>query len=178
MTVRGHVTLASALAYYPLSSLIGTYNIAELSILYIIVLFGSTVPDIDEPGSYIGRRSFFISDFLKLIGIKHRTLTHWLILPLFIFLLSFYFFNGFLQISFFALAFGILCHDIGDMITKGGINGFLFPLFPKAKIVLLPRFLRFYTSSLTEMFIILLLLALNIYLYYCFFAKIGVPYAN
>lgn len=55
------------------------------------------------------------------------------------------------KIIIYGFAFGILMHDAGDMLTKGGIKGFLFPFFPNTTVALLPKFMRFYTGSLQEM---------------------------
>lgn len=168
MTAKGHVLLATSLAYVPFVYVAHTYSFVEAVFSLIVVVFGSLLPDVDEPHSYIGNKSMYISNFLKILGLKHRTLTHWLITPLIIFSFGFAFDTAIFSLGFFALGFGILAHDIGDMLTKGGIVGFLFPFYPEARIALLPDSLRFATFSLVELLFNLGLLILNLILYYGF----------
>ena len=170
MTAKGHMVLASALAYIPVTYILNTYTYKEAFLSYIVIIFGSLLPDIDEPESYIGHKAVFIAYFLKVLGLKHRTLTHWLITPLLISLIGCFVENELLSLILFSLAIGILAHDIGDMLTRGGIYGFLFPFFPRTQIALLPKVLRFETFSLTEMFFVATLMGVNVYLY----AKISI----
>ena len=74
MTARGHILLAitPVIVFNP-----EMYN-TDPYILGAIAL-GAVLPDIDEPNSYIGRRLYFVSDLIRLIGIKHRTVTHTII---------------------------------------------------------------------------------------------------
>jgi len=168
VTAKGHMTLAS------LSLItIGTYtdmSLGSFTIFYSGGLLGSLLPDIDEQESYIGRRveplSFIVSSIFS-----HRTFTHYLIFPILIFLFGFYFFEGVLQTLFIGLSTGILLHDIGDMLTKGGIVGFFWPFWAKNRIALLPRPLRFYTASTQEYIFIKLLLIGNIVMGYIYFTS-------
>jgi len=166
MTVKGHILLASSLAY-PLVDYIyniNSYGITsseELTIYYFLILLGSITPDIDEPKSYIGRKLFFISNLFKQFGIKHRTITHWLIIPIILLLVGFYIHSYYL----IAFSVGIFFHSIGDLITNTGIRGYLYPILPNTKIVLLPMFLRFDTFSITESILNVILTFLNLYLY-------------
>jgi inner membrane protein len=59
-----------------------------------------------------------------------------------------------MKIILMGLAIGIFSHDIGDMLTKGGIRGFFFPFFRNKTIGLLPKVFRFYTGTLTEYLVI------------------------
>jgi len=162
LTAKGHLAL-SLLAAIPTSSLLEDYN--SRFIFLIAVVFGSLLPDIDEPNSYIGRRFSFIAFPLKILGIKHRTLTHYLIFPLFIFLISF-FLEGVYKLIAVGIAFGVLMHDIGDLLTKGGIKGFFYPFLKNKTIRLLPKELAFYTNSIIEHIIVSLLFLVDVYLYY------------
>ena len=166
MTAKGHVVLASALAYIPITYLSNNgYEVILIAISYFSMLFGSLLPDIDEPKSYIGDKFNFLAQFLQLFGLKHRTVTHWLITPILIVLIGYQIPYEIFSLIVIFIGFGVLAHDIGDLITKGGIVGFLYPVFSKKRIVLLPYFLRFETFSVTELFFILSLWFLNIYLY-------------
>ena len=172
MTVKGHIVLASTLAYLPVEYMNEYYSFTESILVYLLILFGALLPDIDEPKSYIGNKLTYFAQFLKLMGLKHRTVTHWLITPLLIALVGYFLLEDIEQIIILSIAFGILAHDIGDLLTKGGIDGFFYPLFPQRKIVLLPRFLRFKTFSIQEMMIIAALVCVNIYIYSLFLKEL------
>ena len=168
MTVKGHTTLASFLLIT-----IGTYNNIPLdtfTIFYSSGLLGSLLPDIDEQGSYIGRRAKTLSFFISSI-FSHRTFTHYLIFPVLIFLCGFYFLEGALKIFVIGLAIGVLLHDFGDMLTKGGIVGFFWPILAKTRVALLPKPLRFYTGSLQELILVISFLIGNIVIGYIYFTK-------
>jgi len=174
MTAKGHVALASAatLTYlYVDSKLITTLPYFEYFL--IAILIGSLFPDVDEPDSYIGNKLKVVSIVLSSI-FKHRTFTHYLILPLSLILVSFLFKdNVFNQITIIGFAIGILLHDCGDMLTKGGIKGFFWPFFPNSRIALLPYSLRFKTFSVEEyIFVYAVLIPLNVLLILHFF-KMG-----
>ena len=166
MTVKGHVILASALVYLPISIAIQEYPIYVVLMAYLIVMFGAIFPDIDEPNSYIGKRTFYLSELFRVMGLKHRGFTHWLIVPLLISLIGYLVQDRLYSLILYSFAFGILAHDIGDLITRGGIYGFFFPFFRKTKIVALPSIFRFQTFSFSEMIVIFILFATNGYLYY------------
>lgn len=158
MTAKGHMALASAvtLSYlYIDSNLISTLPYFEYFLPAI--LLGSLFPDIDEPESYIGNKlkviSVVISSFFR-----HRTFTHYLIFPLLLLIVSFYMNNTFNKVTILGFAIGIFLHDVGDMLTKGGIKGFLWPLFPNTRIALLPYFLRFKTFSVEEYSLVYMIL--------------------
>lgn len=177
MTAKGHMTLASASTIALMDTALyfhggeifqmidKRYFIEYVSIFYFFVIFGSLLPDIDESKSYIGRRLSGIAIIMSSI-FKHRTFTHYLILPVSIFISSFFVESIEAKIAIYGLAFGVLMHDAGDMLTKGGINGFFFPFFPTTKIALLPRIFRFYTNSVTEYLVILVLIIANIVFVY------------
>ena len=159
MTAKGHL----ALALLPAIPIAANLNSQEQMIFLGAVGFGALLPDIDEPNSYIGRRFEFISIPLKILGIKHRTFTHYLIFPLMVFLISL-FLSGIYQLAGFGLALGILMHDIGDMLTKGGIKGFFYPFLKEKTIRLLPKEFAFYTNSVTEYVIVAILYLVDFYL--------------
>jgi len=162
MTAKGHFLLALA----PALLIAGKFHSLDESYIFLgSAAVGSVLPDIDEPNSYIGKRLAFLSFPLKIIGIPHRTITHYLIFPLLIALTAF-FTSGIVKISLFGLAFGILMHDVGDMLTKGGIKGFFFPFLRDKTIRLLPKDYAFYTNSVTEFMLIAVLFAADFYLFY------------
>lgn len=173
MTAKGHVTLASVGALLTVKYVFLTHHYPTddyelLVIFYASVIFGSLFPDIDESGSYIGRKFLAIS-IVTSSFMKHRTFTHYLIFPALVFYSSFFVDVLWQQYLIYGLALGILLHDAGDMLTKGGINGFFFPFFPKTKIALLPRVLRFYTGSVTEYIFIFFLMLCKLFLFFSIF---------
>ena len=130
---------------------LGVVTFSQNSVILLpLVVFGSILPDIDEPRSFIGRKFPIISHIVS-FSFTHRGFTHFLIFPLLIFLL------GFLLLAYgdiyayicFALGFGVFLHQIGDMLTISGIPYYFFP-FSKTKAVLLPSFLRFKTGGRVE----------------------------
>lgn len=156
MTAKGHVVLAVT----PLSAFYGSGLIYEPVVL-LAVIISALLPDIDEPGSYLGRRFYFMSGIFRDLGLEHRGFTHFFFIPLSIMLLGFIIQDGIGL--FFWIGFGILMHDLGDLLTKSGINSFFYPLFEGKKIGLLPKRLRFRTFSFTEKIVIFLLIVSNIY---------------
>ena len=112
--------------------------------------------------------------FLKLLGVKHRTLTHWLITPLLIAAIGVFNGNDYVSLILFSIALGMLTHDIGDMLTNRGIRGFFFPLFPNMNVLLLPRILVFETFSVAEMIVnLFLFLSILVQGYFIYAAQIG-----
>ena len=172
MTAKGHVMLASV-------TTLGLFDLGlnfNISIPYPIyfyssMIIGSLMPDIDEPHSYIGNKLKIFSVIISAF-VKHRGFTHFLIVPLLIAIGSYFVINKGMQITLLGLAWGILLHDAGDMLTKGGVKGFFFPFSTTSKVTLDPEYLRFYTFSLQEYgFIVFLLFPLNLYFIYDLFEK-------
>lgn len=163
MTAKGHVLLALPFGLLMANSF-GMENI-ELFVFLALVATGALFPDIDESGSYIGRRFWFLTWLIKALSVfipafKHRGVTHFFLIPALLMLTS----VGLHNVWIGGFAIGWLMHTVGDLVTIGGINGYLYPLWPKQKIVLLPNGWRFYTGSFTEKFIIAFLMLLNGYL--------------
>ncbi len=167
MTYKTHILFALV----PLYALESTYNYIGLGhelILYSVVAFGALLPDLDEEGSYIGKRIIIFPLIYGMLGVKHRGITHQLIFVVMLLsavqiyeVLNVMEFES--KLVMYGLIFGYLMHLMGDMLTKGGIRNFFYP-FSSVKGVLLPRFLRFYTSGKVELvvFSILCLIGLVI----------------
>lgn len=156
MTVSTHISTALAITT---SSMLGLhyFEIYTMDPKYIApfmlsVAIGSTFPDIDEPESWIGRRTIIISNIIKLI-FGHRGMTHTIISSIFIFILA-YIASKYLMIgvtgNYIAIGFAIgwFLHSIGDAHTKGGVP--LFLPYSKKKFWVLPKILRFKTASWVE----------------------------
>jgi inner membrane protein len=169
LTAKGHVLLAlpfaiEGLNYFGIRSLDGIW-------LTITIVVGALFPDIDEPKSYIGRRFWFMSWPIKLLSkimppLKHRGLTHLFFVPLSMGIIAHYFENIWLG----GFALGWFLHTVGDLITVGGIQGYLFPFWSNKKMVLLPDSMRFYTGGIVEKVLISILAVMNGYLIF----KLGV----
>lgn len=172
MTAKGHMILnipiaASALYLAEYFEILGGLVQLEVFIFYIASMFGAVLPDIDEPESYIGRKIPVFSNILS-IFIEHRGITHYAIIPLFLFAIAYFEKDFITKVVFFGIAVGVFAHTVGDMLTKGGVRGYFYPFFRSTTIALLPRFLRFYTNSITEYIFITILLSGIIYTFLFF----------
>ncbi|NCB48818.1 MAG: metal-dependent hydrolase [Clostridia bacterium] len=181
MTAKGHVLLSSSLTLggVLIANHLG-YSLPSspmvLLTLGVGIMFGTLLPDIDEDNSYIGQKFKMFSVVFSAF-VKHRTFTHYLLLPLVLFTFAFFMMeqSSLSQLLIYAIAFGMINHDIGDMLTNGGIKGFFFPLFPNTRIAILPSFLRFDTFSLVEhFFIIFFLIPINSYFVFLLLKAYGV----
>jgi len=129
------------------------YTIDKELLQFIIpsILLGTAFPDIDEPESWIGRRTRGISDLIKII-FGHRGITHTLIFilvfTLILIAINIFYGEKHFFLSIFGFAFGMLGHIIGDAHTKSGIM--LFYPFSKKRYYVLPKFLRFKTGGIKE----------------------------
>lgn len=171
MTVKGHILLSLTLATIINTSIQEYYfglNLNEfyLILFYIGLFIGTIFPDIDEPESFIGRKFPIFSNLLS-IFVEHRGVTHLLFIPILILFINYHFVDDIhSKIVIYAFAIGIFCHDCGDLFTKGGIRGFFYPFFPTLTFGLLPRAFRFYTGSFVEFLFNILLIAINVYIFY------------
>lgn len=86
-------------------------------ILYVLgISFGSLLPDIDEPKSFIGRRSFGIAQVFKR-NFGHRGLTHslvaWVIISIFLLIYPTPLTLG--------ISIGYLFHILGDLFSTSSV---------------------------------------------------------
>ncbi|WHZ59093.1 metal-dependent hydrolase [Metabacillus hrfriensis] len=107
------------------------------------IIIGSILPDIDEPNSYISRRSFSI---YKVINSKygHQGITHSLFIWLIFSIFSLSIFHNFFGLG---LSLGYLFHILGDLFSVSGVP-LLMPF--GAKKIQLPKYLTYKTSSDSE----------------------------
>lgn len=168
-----------AFAVLPIAVLETVIDVVETPIeilAYCFIAIGALFPDLDEENSYIGRKLPLFPMLYQILGVTHRGITHQLIFVVGLILLFQYLFFTY-SVSFvekliaYSFIYGYFMHLAGDMLTKGGINNFFFPISRK-KGVLLPRFLRFKTDSIQEHLLLyflyfiffLLIIVRNIYL--------------
>lgn len=164
MTAKGHVALA-----FPFGVLGSTalgLNGIESSVFVFLVSLSALAPDVDEPGSWIGRRLWFLSWTIKILSIffptfKHRGVTHLLAVPLAIFIIGYLIGN----VWIIGIAIGWFAHTLGDLITAGGIIGYFYPFWPEKRIRLMSKYLPIYTGGFVEYLIILVLMVVDIKIY-------------
>lgn len=148
-------------------------------------------PDIDEPRSAIGIQVSkylpFIPYLINLI-FGHRGLTHQFlfilvpILALIIYKNSVYAsdLNSYVFTFLFAFIFGMLLHQIGDMLSgsskqKGGIKDYFWPITRTGKyITVFPRFMRCVVWDFREKIYHLFFITLFLYQAYLIATKLGI----
>lgn len=97
--------------------------------LYAGAIFGALIPDIDHINSRIGNKLKPISKLIKLLGVKHRGITHSLLgIIIFSFLIKkLFYLNWISQGWYYSLLLGYISHLIADMFNSTGLP-ILFPL--------------------------------------------------
>jgi len=191
MMAKGHLALTNNVAlflvlidnYIYQSQTILSFSFIELLGLYLSMITGTLIVDIDEPNSYIGRRLTFLSYPFKIFNylartilyillisdknihrfFKYRGFTHTFLFFICFLILGFFLIDKSIFISFMVIAFsiGILSHQIGDVIF-GGIYGYLFPIMINFK---LPFFLK--TDGKVEyIFTLILKITIIVQLFY------------
>lgn len=118
------------------------------------LMIGSVLPDIDEPNSFIGRRSFGLASLInRLFG--HRGFTHsltcWIILAIFSLLYSNPFTIG--------ISLGYLFHLMGDLFSTSGLR--LFIPFHRKRVKM---FITYQTGGTRERIIYYICVLLLIFL--------------
>jgi inner membrane protein len=188
MMAKTHVAFAASLTFLPfvlIPELSEGFSKIEVAIIAGGVFIGSLFPDIDEPNSTISRSTIFtllFSWILILSGNKHRGITHKFLFTLFFLLAAFA-----LDISnsvseniilfAYALTFGILAHQLGDMMSgggknKGGIYNYFSPLYtPNDTTKFLPYFMRCKINGIKEHLCLVLFTLFNIYSSYILLAS-------
>jgi len=164
VTAKGHILLS--LPFALLASNVMNINHIETMAFISTVVAGALFPDIDEPGSYIGRKLWFLAWPIKILAqfipmFRHRGATHFLIIPLMLMLLSYFIEN----IMLTAFAVGWIAHTVGDMLTVTGIRGYFYPILPDTRIRLLPEPIAFQTGGIIESILIFGLIFVNGFLY-------------
>ena len=120
------------------------------------IVIGSLLPDIDEPNSFVGRRTFGLSKLIKKT-FGHRGLTHSLLFWLLFSLLYYKFQNDFTL----GLSLGYVFHIIGDFFSRQGVPLF-FP-FTKKKF---RAPLTYKTGTVQERALLVVALVAFVYIVY------------
>lgn len=111
---------------------------ADIKTVYLTAsVIGSLLPDIDEPKSYVGRKTKSTSSLIKFL-FGHRGITHSILFMSILHLLLFILFKyKNINISvLYLFTIGYFSHLLVDFITKGGIP----LLYPKKKRYKIPIF--------------------------------------
>jgi len=140
--MRYHTHVMTSLAA---SACIASYTPLPFSIGYVSgVIIGSIIPDIDEPNSYLGRRSFGMSSKVKQ-AFGHRGMTHsllvWAVITAVLLVQS---------PSMFSYGFiiGYILHIIEDFFSVQGV-----PLFWPFQTKRYKSFITYRTAGFLEKFI-------------------------
>lgn len=154
MIYRTHIAFAIA-PILLIESAIDSMSIVTELLFYLSIAIGSLFPDLDEEGSKLSKVFPLFPMIYDLLGIEHRGVTHQLsfvfVLAIGCFIILNLNYADFVSnIILYGLALGYFMHLPGDMLTKGGINNFYYPV-SNVKGVLLPRVFRFYTHSKEEL---------------------------
>ena len=154
MIYRTHIAFAIA-PILIIESVIDVMSVFIELLFYLSIAIGSIAPDLDEEGSKLSKVFPLYPIVYDFFAIAHRGVTHQLIFVIFLAGISFnvlHLNNADLvsNIILYGFSLGYFMHLLGDMLTKGGINNFYYPM-SNAKGILLPRVLRFYTHSKEEL---------------------------
>jgi len=128
------------------------FNVGNIYLFMLFVLFAAGLPDIDHPKSKYGRRLGIISKAINLVA-GHRGIFHSLLFAL-LFGIAFWYFNKTAGLGIFI---GYLSHLIGDGFSREGVN-LLYP-FSKLEI---RGFFR--VGSFIEHILFFILLGLSLFL--------------
>ena len=154
MTFRTHLAIGAlgAMGFVGAVDLSGVANLDKSQTGYVVglILFGSVLPDIDEPRSFISRKFPLISQITATF-FKHRGPTHFLFIPVLLFVA----WAIFGQIAWGALGFGMIMHHAGDMLTPSGIQGYFYPFKKRFVARILPKKIAVKTGSAVEMAMVL-----------------------
>lgn len=137
MNGQTHITIgiATGLAY----ALAAQSSPEATALIVAAAAVGSTLPDIDHPGSTVSRRAWPLR--LGLFWLPHRGITHSLLI------MGALMFLGLMYPPYpLALAFGYQSHIIADMMTKNGVQ----LLWPLRRRVGLPRAMSIKTGRFIE----------------------------
>lgn len=128
------------------------FNVGNIYLFMLFVLFAAGLPDIDHPGSKYGRKLGIISRIINLV-VGHRGIVHSLFFAL-LFGIIFWYFNKTVGLGIFV---GYLSHLIGDGFSREGVN----LLYPFTKLEL-KGFLK--VGSFIEYILFFILLGLSLFL--------------
>lgn len=116
-----------------------------------------TLADVDKQGSTMAKVLYPLSALLRILQVKHRTVTHSLLFILALMLLS----SPLPVLYFWVFITAYVSHPLIDLLNDKGVQ-LLWPL--KWKVRLLPKFLAVDTGSVGETVFQWLLLAVSLWI--------------
>ena len=123
MLALTHLVFAAICAFF----LVNIFSFSHPVHFFLLFCFAALLPDIDHPGSTLGRKLWPLSLLISFF-FGHRGFFHSLFVPLLFLGLAWYF--NFLWIGL-ALAGGYCAHLVTDALTLSGVRPFWFG--PKVK---------------------------------------------
>jgi len=158
MMYKTHLALSLNVAL-PIMSLTDTLSGGGVAALAV----GTLLPDIDEPSSWIGRRTRGISDMMNR-AFGHRGMTHSLVAVgvVALLMIALMIFFDFTLVVSAAFVFGYFLHLLGDSFSKWGI-AWLQP-FKKKKYQSGFGIIYYTTGSIVEKLLFVILVALLLYI--------------
>ena len=118
MMFYSHVMFSLFVGLFLIGSFVNKY------LFLVLLVFGSLVPDLDNPYSKIGRKLRPFSNILRFF-FGHRGMFH-SILPAILIFAVFYYILG-MELIGIALSVGFMLHLVLDGLTREGVNYF-YPL--------------------------------------------------
>ena len=151
MIYKTHIVTSLSIGLIPYSTGLVTLNEPlQLGILVFVGFIFSLLPDLDEPNSYLSRRTPLIPFLLTKLT-THRAATHQIrgVFVVFISLMMISLFYPIISIYIPMAILAYIGHILGDSCTLSGIRRFAYPVSNKT-FWILPKSMRFRTNSWTE----------------------------
>ncbi|BFT73568.1 MULTISPECIES: metal-dependent hydrolase [Paenibacillus] len=149
-SIAGFISAELVLAYQDVSFF--SWDTAGALLLGCLA---GTLADVDKPGSTMAKVLFPLSALLRILKVKHRTLTHSIVFILLLMMISL----PMSPLYFWVFIVAYASHPLIDLLNERGIQLF-WPL--PMKIRLLPKFIAIDTGSTSETVFRWLLLAVTL----------------
>jgi inner membrane protein len=149
-SIAGFISAELVLAYQQVSFF--SWDTAGALLLGCLA---GTLADVDKPGSTMAKVLFPLSALLRILKVRHRTLTHSMIFILLLMMISL----PMSPLYFWVFIVSYASHPLIDLLNERGIQLF-WPL--PMKIRLLPKFIAIDTGSTSETVFRWLLLAITL----------------
>ncbi|NOV04576.1 metal-dependent hydrolase [Paenibacillus planticolens] len=137
-SIAGFITAELVLAYQEVSFF--SWDTAGALLLGCLA---GTLADVDKPGSTMAKVLFPLSALLRILKVRHRTLTHSFVFILLLMMISL----PMTPLYFWVFILAYASHPLIDLLNERGIQLF-WPL--PMKIRLLPKFIAIDTGSASE----------------------------
>ncbi|MDU0202360.1 MULTISPECIES: metal-dependent hydrolase [Paenibacillus] len=149
-SIAGFISAELVLAYQDVSFF--SWDTAGALLLGCLA---GTLADVDKPGSTMAKVLFPLSALLRILKVRHRTLTHSIVFILLLMMISL----PMSPLYFWVFIVAYASHPLIDLLNERGIQLF-WPL--PMKIRILPKFIAIDTGSSSETVFRWLLLAVTL----------------